>query len=55
MWALLFGDSARDSGHISTGSDVTNIAPLAVFFASDEAVWITEEIVRAAGGLVVAT
>jgi 3-oxoacyl-[acyl-carrier protein] reductase len=33
---------------------VTDIAPLAVFLASDESAWITGEIVRAAGGVVVA-
>jgi 3-oxoacyl-[acyl-carrier protein] reductase len=31
---------------------VTDIAPLAVFLASDESVWITGEVIRAAGGLV---
>jgi 3-oxoacyl-[acyl-carrier protein] reductase len=34
---------------------VTDIAPLAVFLASDESAWITGEVVRAAGGLIVAT
>jgi 3-oxoacyl-[acyl-carrier protein] reductase len=34
---------------------VTDIAPLAVFLASDESAWISGEVVRAAGGLVVAT
>ena len=34
---------------------VTDIAPLAVFLASDEAAWITGEVIRAAGGLLVAT
>jgi 3-oxoacyl-[acyl-carrier protein] reductase len=34
---------------------VNDIAPLAVFLASDEAAWITGEVIRAAGGLVVAT
>jgi 3-oxoacyl-[acyl-carrier protein] reductase len=33
---------------------VTDIAPLAVFLASDESAWITGEIIRAAGGVVVA-
>src|SRR5260370_27032686 len=33
---------------------VTDIAPL-VFLASDESAWITGEVIRAAGGLVVAT
>ena len=33
---------------------VTDIAPLAVFLASDESAWITGEVVRAAGGVVVA-
>ena len=33
---------------------VTEIAPLAVFLASDESAWITGEVIRAAGGLVVA-
>jgi 3-oxoacyl-[acyl-carrier protein] reductase len=32
----------------------TDIAPLAVFLASDESAWITGEIIRASGGLVVA-
>jgi 3-oxoacyl-[acyl-carrier protein] reductase len=34
---------------------VTDIAPLALFLASDESAWITGEVIRAAGGLVVAT
>jgi 3-oxoacyl-[acyl-carrier protein] reductase len=34
---------------------VTDIAPLAVFLASEESSWITGEVIRAAGGLVVAT
>jgi NAD(P)-dependent dehydrogenase (short-subunit alcohol dehydrogenase family) len=34
---------------------VTDIAPLAVFLASDESARITGEVIRAAGGLVVAT
>jgi 3-oxoacyl-[acyl-carrier protein] reductase len=34
---------------------VSDIAPLAVFLASDESSWITGEVIRAAGGLVVAT
>jgi 3-oxoacyl-[acyl-carrier protein] reductase len=33
----------------------TDIAPLAVFLASDESAWITGEIIRAAGGLVMAS
>jgi 3-oxoacyl-[acyl-carrier protein] reductase len=33
---------------------VTDIAPLAVFLASAESAWITGEVIRAAGGLVVA-
>ena len=33
---------------------VTDIAPLAVFPASDESAWITGEVIRAAGGLLVA-
>jgi 3-oxoacyl-[acyl-carrier protein] reductase len=33
----------------------TDIAPLAVFLASDESAWITGEVIRAAGGLIVAT
>ena len=33
---------------------VSDIAPLAVFLASDESAWITGEIIRASGGLVVA-
>jgi 3-oxoacyl-[acyl-carrier protein] reductase len=34
---------------------VSDIAPLAVFLASDESGWITGEVIRAAGGLVMAT
>jgi len=34
---------------------IADIAPLAVFLASDESAWITGEVIRAAGGLVVAT
>ena len=34
---------------------VADIVPLAVFLASDESGWITGEVIRAAGGLVVAT
>jgi NAD(P)-dependent dehydrogenase (short-subunit alcohol dehydrogenase family) len=34
---------------------ITDIAPLVVFLASDESAWITGEVIRAAGGLVVAT
>jgi 3-oxoacyl-[acyl-carrier protein] reductase len=34
---------------------VTDITPLAVFLASDESAWITGQIIRAAGGLVMAT
>ncbi len=34
---------------------VTDIAPLAVFLASDDSAWISGEVIRAAGGLVVAT
>jgi 3-oxoacyl-[acyl-carrier protein] reductase len=34
---------------------VGDIAPLAVLLASDESAWITGEVIRAAGGLVVAT
>jgi 3-oxoacyl-[acyl-carrier protein] reductase len=34
---------------------VDDIAPLAVFLASDESAWITGEVIRAAGGLGVAT
>jgi 3-oxoacyl-[acyl-carrier protein] reductase len=33
---------------------VSDIAPLAVFLASDESSWITGEVIRAAGGLIVA-
>jgi 3-oxoacyl-[acyl-carrier protein] reductase len=33
---------------------VIDIAPLAVFLASDESAWITGEVIRASGGLVVA-
>src|SRR5258707_246454 len=39
-------------GRLVRGID---IAPLAVFLASDESAWITGEVIRAAGGLVVAT
>ena len=41
-------------GRLGAGR-VTDIAPLAVFLASDESAWITGEVIRAAGGLVVAT
>jgi len=34
---------------------VRDIALLAMFLASDESAWITGEVIRAAGGLVVAT
>src|SRR4030088_2667098 len=34
---------------------VSDIAPLAVVLASEETAWITGEVIRAAGGLVVAT
>ena len=34
---------------------VTDIAPLAVFLASDESAWITGEVIRAAGSLLAAT
>jgi 3-oxoacyl-[acyl-carrier protein] reductase len=34
---------------------VSDIAPLAVFLASDESAWITGEVIRAAGGLIVAS
>src|SRR5258705_236234 len=34
---------------------VSDIAPLAVFLASDESAWITGEVIRAAAGAVVAT
>ena len=34
---------------------VSDIAPLAVFLASDESAWITGEVIRASGGLVLAT
>jgi 3-oxoacyl-[acyl-carrier protein] reductase len=34
---------------------VSDIASLAVFLASEESAWITGEVIRAAGGLVVAT
>ena len=37
------------------GAGVTDIAPLALFLASGESAWITGEVIRAAGGLVVAT
>jgi 3-oxoacyl-[acyl-carrier protein] reductase len=33
---------------------VTDIAPVAVFLASDESAWVTGEVIRAAGGLIVA-
>lgn len=47
--ALLAGKTPLGLGR------VTDIAPLAVFLASDESAWITGEVIRAAGGLVVAT
>ena len=34
---------------------VSDIAPLAVFLASPESAWITGEVIRASGGLIVAT
>ncbi len=34
---------------------VSDIAPLAVFLASDESAWITGEVIRASSGLVMAT
>jgi 3-oxoacyl-[acyl-carrier protein] reductase len=34
---------------------ITDIAPLAVFLASNDSAWITGEVIRASGGLVVAT
>jgi 3-oxoacyl-[acyl-carrier protein] reductase len=34
---------------------VTDIAPVAVFLASDESAWITGEVIRAAGGLLAPT
>ena len=33
---------------------VRDITPLAVFLASDESAWITGEVIRASGGLIVA-
>lgn len=54
-----FDDGAGDvlAGKTPLGrlGRVTDIAPLAVFLASDESAWITGEVIRAAGGLVVAT
>ncbi len=44
--------TVRESGPLGR---VTDIAPLAVFLASDESAWVTGEVIRAAGGLVVAT
>jgi 3-oxoacyl-[acyl-carrier protein] reductase len=56
------GTFERGAGDVLAGKTplgrlgrVTDIAPLAVFLASDESAWITGEVIRAAGGLVVAT
>ena len=50
------GAGAALAAHTPLGrlGRVADIAPLAVFLASDESVWITGEVIRAAGGLVVA-
>jgi enoyl-[acyl-carrier-protein] reductase (NADH) len=44
-----------NTSRLSNKVRITDIAPLAVFLASDESAWITGEVSRAAGGLVVAT
>src|SRR5437762_13315417 len=55
--ALEGGAGAGLAGETPLGrrGRITDIAPLAVFLASDESAWITGEVIRAAGGLVVAT
>jgi 3-oxoacyl-[acyl-carrier protein] reductase len=40
--------SVTPLGRIGTPSD---IAPIAVFLASDDAVWLTGEVILASGGL----
>jgi len=40
-------------GRLGRVTDI--IAPLAVFLTSHDSAWITGEVIRAAGGLVVAT
>jgi 3-oxoacyl-[acyl-carrier protein] reductase len=49
------GDVLANKTPLGRLGRVTDIAPLAVFLASDESAWITGEVIRAAGGLVVAT
>ena len=48
---------ARIVGTIPMGrlGEPDEVAKAAVFLASDESAWITGEVIRAAGGLVVAT
>src|SRR5580693_8016760 len=55
------GTFERGAGDVLAGKTplgrlgrVTDIAPLAVFLASEESAWSTGEVIRAAGGLVVA-
>jgi 3-oxoacyl-[acyl-carrier protein] reductase len=49
------GTALADKTPLGRLGRVTDITPLAVFLASDESGWITGEVIRAAGGLVVAT
>jgi NAD(P)-dependent dehydrogenase (short-subunit alcohol dehydrogenase family) len=49
---LLVGSEKTPLGRFGRVSD---IAPLAVFLASNESAWITGEVIRAAGGIVVGT
>jgi NAD(P)-dependent dehydrogenase (short-subunit alcohol dehydrogenase family) len=59
--AEVCGTSSRSGSHLSAIRPlgrlgrVTDIAPLAAFLASEESGWITGEVIRAAGGFVVAT
>ena len=48
------GAALADKTPLGRLGRVTDITPLAVFLASDESAWITGEIIRAAGGIVVA-
>jgi 3-oxoacyl-[acyl-carrier protein] reductase len=48
------GTTLADKTPLGRLGRVTDIAPLATFLASDESAWITGEVIRGAGGLVVA-
>jgi NAD(P)-dependent dehydrogenase (short-subunit alcohol dehydrogenase family) len=49
------GDRTNKSDRFGRLGRITDIAPLAVFLASDESAWFTGEVIRAAGGLIVTT